>query len=90
MALLVASTRADHMRLQVLVAPDTGTHIAGASGKRSSGGTGRDGDDAVLVALQHEMCDAGTGIPELYTAILAPGQDPRSVWGEGHGENKVL
>ena len=70
--------------------PDSRTHVAAASGKDASRRTGGHRDDRVLVALQHELSNAGMRIPELDTAILGAAEHPVAVGREGNTEHKIL
>lgn len=81
--------------LYARVRPDAGTHITRSGGKVSnavgtSHRTGRHGNDRVLVSLEHELCVAGTGIPELDTAVLGTGEDPLRVGGQCNAEDEIL
>lgn len=42
------------------------------------------------MALQHKLCIACSGVPELDSAVLGAGEDPVSVGGEGDGEDEVF
>lgn len=42
------------------------------------------------MSLQHELRVAGSGIPELNATVLGARENPRSVGGEGNGEDEVL
>ena len=76
--------------LDVLIAPDSCTHITRPSCERTARRTWRHADDGVLVTLQHELRVAGSGVPELDAAVLGTGEDPISVRCESDRENEVL
>ncbi len=79
------------LRCDVLVDPDSCAHIAGAGCEESAGyWAGCDGDDRVLVALEHELGASGAWVPELHATVLGSGQDPGSIWSQGNTEDKVL
>lgn len=81
--------------LYTRVRPDTGPHITRSGSEipdtvGTSNWAGRHGNDGVLMSLEHELCVAGTGIPELDTAILRTGEDPLRVGGQCNAKDKVL
>lgn len=72
------------------VRPDTSAHVARAGSEVAAHRARRDGDDRVLVTLQHKLGVARPGIPELDTAVLGTGQDPLGIGGESDGEDEIL
>ena len=72
------------------VRPDTSTHVTRSSGKVASSRAGRDGDDRVLVTLEHQLGVAGAWVPELDSTVLRARHDPLSIRGQGNTENEVL
>lgn len=42
------------------------------------------------MSLKHELCESGTGIPELDTSVLGARQYPVVVRSEGNAKNEVL
>ena len=72
------------------VRPDTSAHVARTGGEVAAHRAGRDGDDRVLVTLQHKLCVTRPGVPELDTTVLGTGQDPLGIGGESDGEDEIL
>jgi len=73
-----------------LVAPDSRSHVTRAGSEAATTWTWRHADDRILVALQHELSVAGSGVPELNTAVLGSGENPVSIWSKSDREDKVL
>lgn len=42
------------------------------------------------MSLEHELCMAGAGVPELDTAVLGTGEDPLRVRGQCNAEDEIL
>ena len=42
------------------------------------------------MSLKHELCESGTGVPELDTSVLRARQDPVVVGGKSNAEHEVL
>jgi hypothetical protein len=72
------------------VGPDTGSHVAGTSGKVASRRAGCHGNDRVLVSLEHELRVTRARVPELHAAILRTRENPIAVGRQSNAENEVL
>jgi hypothetical protein len=73
-----------------LVAPDPCSHVTTTGREAATAWAGCHANDRVLVALQHELCVAGSWVPELDTTILGARKDPGSIRSERNRENEVL
>lgn len=75
----------------VLVLPDSGSHITGSSGEHTTRSWGwRNRDDRVLVTLEHKLGISCSWVPKLNTTVLGAGKNPCSIWGESNTEDEVL
>lgn len=61
-----------HVRLRARsgVRPNTSAHVSRAGGEVVSSGARGHGNNAVLVALQHDLSVSGSGVPELHPSVL--------------------
>lgn len=75
---------------QTGIAPDACFHVSGSGGEQSARWTWGDGDDRVLVTLEHHLSRASVGIPELDSTVLGSRHDPITIGGQAHREDIVL
>lgn len=64
--------------------------ISRTSAEQAPGRREVDGNDGILVPLQHALRLGRLGIPELHAAILASGRDPLAIRRARDGEHVVL
>lgn len=80
--------------IQASIRPDACAHVTRTGGEeaaaRGDNRAGSNGDDRVLVALEHELGMAGARVPKLDTTVLGAGEHPFRVGGERNAEDKVL
>lgn len=72
------------------IRPDASAHVSGAGGEVLAARAWCDGNDRVLVTLEHDLGVAGPGVPELDTAVLGTGHDPLGIGGQSDTEDEVL